>query len=76
MFSSQELTFRLVRYMWNESYGVFFREPHEENKVLTIDKKVMTGIGSFQVLKCLVFFSIYMFCFGSTYIQFLVSHGR
>ncbi|KAG0533157.1 hypothetical protein BDA96_04G168300 [Sorghum bicolor] len=24
------------------------REPHEENKVLTIDKKVMTGIGSFQ----------------------------
>jgi len=25
------------------------REPHEENKVLTIDKKVMTGIGSFQI---------------------------
>lgn len=41
--------------MWNESYGVFFREPHE-NKVLTIDRKVMTGIGSFKVLKCLVFF--------------------
>ena len=42
--------------MWNESYGVFFRESHEENKVLTIDRKVMTGIGSFQVLKCLGFF--------------------
>lgn len=49
----KELIFRLVHYMWNESYGGFFREPHEEKKALTIDRKLMARIGSFQVLKCL-----------------------
>jgi DNA-directed RNA polymerase III subunit RPC4 len=32
----------------NESYGVFYREPQEENKALTIDKKLMTKLGSLQ----------------------------
>jgi hypothetical protein len=42
--------------MLNESYGGFYREPQEENKVLTIDKKLITKLGSLQVLN--VSFSI------------------
>jgi hypothetical protein len=44
--------------MLSESYGGFYREPQEENKALTIDKKLMSALGSLQVLKHLVFYML------------------
>lgn len=52
------LLFSLLDYMLSESYGGFYREPQEENKALTIDKKLMSALGSLQVLKHLVFYML------------------